>query len=73
MMILDPQVMGEQACVRGMRITASLEINHVANGIYIPEIIKSLHKGHEGDTKAHRGFSSCNSVILCATLCYWIS
>src|SRR5438552_15188798 len=35
----DPQVMGGRACIRGMRITVSLVVNLVANGMTITEII----------------------------------
>lgn len=35
----DPHVMGGRACIRGMRITVSLLVNLVANGMTIPEII----------------------------------
>ena len=35
----DPNVMGGRACIRGMRITVSLVVNLVANGMSIPEII----------------------------------
>lgn len=35
----DPNMMGGQACIRGMRITVSLILNLVANGMSIEEII----------------------------------
>ncbi|HIC92699.1 MAG TPA: DUF433 domain-containing protein [Anaerolineae bacterium] len=35
----DPNVMGGRACIRGMRITVSLIVNLVANGMTIEEII----------------------------------
>lgn len=37
----NPNIMGGRACIRGMRITVSLVINLVANGMNIDEIIKS--------------------------------
>lgn len=37
----NPDVMGGRACIRGMRITVSLVINLVANGMSIDEIIQS--------------------------------
>ncbi len=37
----DPQVMGGLACIRGMRITVSLIINLIANGMSAEEIIKA--------------------------------
>ena len=37
----DPQVMGGRACIRGMRVTVSLVLNLLANGMSNDEIIKS--------------------------------
>jgi uncharacterized protein (DUF433 family) len=37
----DPNVMGGKACIRGMRVTVSLIINLVANGMGTEEIIKN--------------------------------
>lgn len=36
----DPRIMGGRACIRGMRITVSLIVNLVANGMTIGEIIR---------------------------------
>ena len=36
----DPQIMGGKACIRGMRITVSLILNLVANGMSQEEILK---------------------------------
>ena len=35
----DPHLMGGRACIRGMRITASLVINLLANGLQPEEIV----------------------------------
>lgn len=35
----DPNVMGGRACIRGMRITVSLIINLVANGMGVEDVI----------------------------------
>ena len=37
----DPQVMSGKACIRGMRITVSLVLNLVANGMSKDEIIEA--------------------------------
>jgi uncharacterized protein (DUF433 family) len=37
----DPNVMGGRACIRGMRVTVSLIVNLVANGMGVAEIIDS--------------------------------
>jgi uncharacterized protein (DUF433 family) len=37
----DPHVMGGRACLRGMRITVSLVVNLVANGMTMAEIIEA--------------------------------
>jgi uncharacterized protein (DUF433 family) len=36
----DPHVMGGKACIRGMRVTVSLVVNLVANGMTAEEILK---------------------------------
>ncbi len=36
----DPQIMGGQACIRGMRIPASLIVNLVAHGMQVAEILE---------------------------------
>jgi len=35
----DPNILGGKACIRGMRISASLIVNLVANGMKVEEII----------------------------------
>jgi len=35
----NPQIMGGRACIRGMRITVSLIVNLVANGMTAKEIL----------------------------------
>ncbi len=37
----DPNVMGGRACIRGLRVTVSLIVNLVANGMGVEEIIAS--------------------------------
>ena len=37
----DPQIMGGRACIRGMRITVSLVLSLVANGMKEAEIIEA--------------------------------
>ena len=39
----DPQVMGGRACIRGQRITASLILNLVANGMELEQILSAYH------------------------------
>jgi uncharacterized protein (DUF433 family) len=36
----DPQIMGGRACIRGMRITVSLMVNLMANGMSVDEILR---------------------------------
>lgn len=36
----DPRIMGGRACIRGMRITVSLIVNLVANGMTTGDILK---------------------------------
>jgi uncharacterized protein (DUF433 family) len=35
----DPNVLGGKACIRGMRISVSLVVNLVANGMAVEEIL----------------------------------
>ena len=35
----DPNILGGKACIRGMRISVSLIVNLVANGMVIDEIV----------------------------------
>lgn len=37
----DPNIMGGRACIRGMRVTVSLIVNLVANGMTSEEIIEA--------------------------------
>jgi uncharacterized protein (DUF433 family) len=37
---VDPNIMGGMACIRGMRITVSLILNLLGNGMSIEEIIE---------------------------------
>lgn len=36
----DPQILGGRACIRGMRVSVSLLVNLVANGMSAGEILK---------------------------------
>jgi uncharacterized protein (DUF433 family) len=36
----DPGIMGGRACIRGLRITVSLLVNLVANGMSVEQILK---------------------------------
>ncbi len=36
----DPNVMGGRACIRGMRVTVSLVVNLVANGMTAEDILR---------------------------------
>jgi len=36
----DPNIMGGKACIRGMRVTVSLILNLVANGMTMDEIVR---------------------------------
>lgn len=39
--VFDPDVMGGRACIRGMRVTVSLIVNLVANGMNTDEIVEA--------------------------------
>ncbi len=37
----DPNVMGGRACIRGMRVTVSLILNLIANGMTVEDILEA--------------------------------
>lgn len=45
----DPEMMGGRACIRGMRVTVSLVLNLVANGMSNAEIIEAYPYLEEAD------------------------
>jgi uncharacterized protein (DUF433 family) len=47
----DPQIMGGRACIRGMRITVSLLVNLVANGMTTDQILREYPDLEEEDVK----------------------
>jgi uncharacterized protein (DUF433 family) len=47
----DPHVMGGRACIRGIRITVSLVVNLVANGMTTDEIIAEYPDLEAGDIR----------------------
>ena len=48
----NPQIMGGRACIRGMRITVSLVVSLVANGMSVEEIINVYPDLEAEDIKA---------------------
>ncbi len=48
---VDPQVMQGKPCVRGMRITVSLVVNLVANGMGTEEIVQEYPDLNEEDVR----------------------
>jgi uncharacterized protein (DUF433 family) len=47
----DPKIMGGKACIRGMRITVSLIVNLIANGMTSKQIIEDYPYLEEEDIK----------------------
>jgi uncharacterized protein (DUF433 family) len=45
----DPNILGGKACIRGMRISVSLIVNLIANGMSIEEIIQEYPDLEPGD------------------------
>ena len=48
----DPEVMGGQACIRGMRIPVSLVVSLIANGMPTEEILAEYPALEAEDVKA---------------------
>jgi uncharacterized protein (DUF433 family) len=47
----DPNVMGGRACIRGLRVTVSLVLNLVSNGMTPPKIIDAYPYLEEEDIR----------------------
>lgn len=47
----DPAIMGGRACIRGTRITVSLILNLVANGMSVEEILEAYPYLEAGDIR----------------------
>jgi uncharacterized protein (DUF433 family) len=47
----DPNIMGGRACIRGMRITVSLILNLVSNGMTAGDIVKEYPYIEEEDVR----------------------
>lgn len=47
----DSLVMGGRACIRGLRVTVSLVVNLVANGMTAPQIVKEYPYLEEEDVR----------------------
>lgn len=54
----DPNIMGGQACIRGMRIPVSLIINLVASGMTAEDIIKEYPDLKSEDIKEALRYAS---------------
>ncbi len=54
----DANIMGGQACIRGMRIPVSLVVNLVANGMTTDEIIKEYPDLEPEDIKEALQYAS---------------
>jgi uncharacterized protein (DUF433 family) len=47
----DPQILGGRACIRGMRVSVSLLVNLVANGMSVEEILREYPLLEEDDIR----------------------
>jgi len=45
----DPNILGGKACIRGMRISVSLIVNLVADGMTVPQIVAEYPDIEEED------------------------
>jgi uncharacterized protein (DUF433 family) len=54
----DPQLMGGRACIRGMRITVSLVVNLVANGMSADEIVQEYPDLEPADVRQALSYAS---------------
>lgn len=54
----DPAIMGGRACIRGMRITVSLVVNLVANGMTTDEILREYPDLEADDVRQALSYAS---------------
>jgi len=54
----DPQVKGGRACIRGMRITVSLILNLIANGMTQEEILEAYPYLEQEDIQAALNYAA---------------
>jgi len=54
----NPNVMGGRACIRGMRITVSLVVNLVANGMAPDEIVQEYPDLEREDIREALSYAS---------------
>ncbi len=54
----DPAVMGGRACIRGMRLTVSLLVNLVANGMSTEDIIREYPELEAEDIRQSLQYAS---------------
>ena len=47
----DPDIMGGRACIRGMRLTVSLILNLISNGLTAQDIVKEYPYLEEEDVR----------------------
>lgn len=55
----DPAVMGGRACIRGLRITVSLVVNLVANGMSTGQILREYPLLEEADIRQALQYAAC--------------
>ena len=54
----DPNIMGGRACIRGTRVTVSLILNLVSNGMTAAEIVKDYPYLEEEDIRQSLQYAS---------------
>ena len=54
----DPAVMGGRACIRGMRMTVSLVVNLVANGMSTEDIVREYPEVEAEDIRQALQYAS---------------
>ncbi|WP_333241527.1 MULTISPECIES: DUF433 domain-containing protein [unclassified Microcoleus] len=59
----DPKIMGGIACIRGMRITVSLVVSLVANGMSVEEILAAYPYLEAEDIKVSLQYQLSTSML----------
>ena len=61
----NPQIIGGRACIRGMRITVSLVVSLVANGMSIEEILREYPDLEAEDISASLQYAAFLTSLEC--------
>ena len=54
----DPKIMGGHACIRGMRISVSVIVSHIADGATFEEVLREFPSLEHEDVRQALGYAA---------------